>query len=329
MSAKQELVEAVYAMLASLTVVKDRGRLDEPIGVRAGDFNRLLAATRAAFPHAGLTWPPTLTGDDVLAKLVARLSILKARIDASLLAVRAAGAAATTNGRRTRRAGAAVGSDLDLARVRTGDGACLIDGDERIVLWNAAAEAMLGWAADDAIGRPCAEVLVAVDGRGRAVAGGPASVAGRVRQGRTQRHFRVRARTKSGRAHAFDVTVVGFPRDDGDLAATLFLFRPAPPPARRRPPGGERPAPSERAAAPGEAGRLTRRETELLDIIASGAGTRAIADRLMVSRATVRNHVQNIFAKLGVHSRLAAVAYATRHGLLRGAVGAAPRERRT
>jgi DNA-binding NarL/FixJ family response regulator len=35
-----------------------------------------------------------------------------------------------------------------------------------------------------------------------------------------------------------------------------------------------------------------------------------------VSSATIRNHVQNIFGKLGVHSRLEAVAYATRHRLL-------------
>ncbi|HEX5852320.1 MAG TPA: LuxR C-terminal-related transcriptional regulator [Solirubrobacteraceae bacterium] len=39
-------------------------------------------------------------------------------------------------------------------------------------------------------------------------------------------------------------------------------------------------------------------------------------NRLHVSPATVRNHVQNLFAKLGVHSRLEAVAYATRHRLL-------------
>jgi DNA-binding NarL/FixJ family response regulator len=47
-----------------------------------------------------------------------------------------------------------------------------------------------------------------------------------------------------------------------------------------------------------------------------GLNTAATATRLAVSRATVRNHVQNIFGKLGVHSRLEAVAYARRHRLL-------------
>jgi DNA-binding NarL/FixJ family response regulator len=43
-----------------------------------------------------------------------------------------------------------------------------------------------------------------------------------------------------------------------------------------------------------------------------GANT-AAAKQLRVSPATIRNHVQNIFAKLGVDSRLEAVAYASRH----------------
>jgi DNA-binding NarL/FixJ family response regulator len=60
---------------------------------------------------------------------------------------------------------------------------------------------------------------------------------------------------------------------------------------------------------------LTRRELEILRLVAAGANTRAMADRLHVSSATVRN-VQHILAKLGVHSRLEAAAYATRHRLL-------------
>ena len=44
----------------------------------------------------------------------------------------------------------------------------------------------------------------------------------------------------------------------------------------------------------------------------TGANTRALATRLRLSPATVRNHVQNILEKLGVHSRLEAVAWMTR-----------------
>ena len=53
---------------------------------------------------------------------------------------------------------------------------------------------------------------------------------------------------------------------------------------------------------------LTPREREILQLFAMGLGTAAIAQRLSISPVTVRNHAQRILAKLGVHSRLAAVA---------------------
>ena len=66
----------------------------------------------------------------------------------------------------------------------------------------------------------------------------------------------------------------------------------------------------------GEASRLTRREAEVLELLAEGLSNRAIAERLAVSLNTVRNHVQNLLTKLHSHSRLEAVAAAARQGLL-------------
>ncbi|PYO55705.1 MAG: hypothetical protein DMD83_18270 [Candidatus Rokuibacteriota bacterium] len=71
----------------------------------------------------------------------------------------------------------------------------------------------------------------------------------------------------------------------------------------------------ERLTAPAPAvdsdNNLTRRELEILRLVAGGSDTKAVAERLNVSPATVRNHVQNVLGKLGAHSRLQAVAYAT------------------
>ena len=68
--------------------------------------------------------------------------------------------------------------------------------------------------------------------------------------------------------------------------------------------------------APPELGRpLTAREREVLALFAEGLGTEATAARLAISRVTVRNHSQRILAKLGVHSRLAAVARGRQIGL--------------
>lgn len=60
---------------------------------------------------------------------------------------------------------------------------------------------------------------------------------------------------------------------------------------------------------------LTAREREVLDLIAAGRSNMAIADQLVLSLKTVRNHVSNIFAKLRVADRSAAIVKARDAGL--------------
>lgn len=62
---------------------------------------------------------------------------------------------------------------------------------------------------------------------------------------------------------------------------------------------------------------LTAREREILEFVALGMTNSAIADRLTISVNTVRNHVQNILAKLGAHSKLEALSIAVRDGIVR------------
>ena len=70
-----------------------------------------------------------------------------------------------------------------------------------------------------------------------------------------------------------------------------------------------------------EARALTAREREILNLLAEGVGTDGIRVQLVISRVTVRNHVQRILAKLNAHSRLEALALARRSGLLRESDG--------
>jgi DNA-binding NarL/FixJ family response regulator len=65
--------------------------------------------------------------------------------------------------------------------------------------------------------------------------------------------------------------------------------------------------------APGA--NLTPRELEVLQALASGAPNSKIAEQLFITEQTVKNHVSNIFKKLGVDTRVEAVLYALKHGL--------------
>jgi DNA-binding NarL/FixJ family response regulator len=70
-----------------------------------------------------------------------------------------------------------------------------------------------------------------------------------------------------------------------------------------------------RGLEPRDGHGLTKRELEILRVLATGKSNREIAAALVISDHTVRRHIQNIFAKLGVSSRAAATAFAFRHHL--------------
>lgn len=61
---------------------------------------------------------------------------------------------------------------------------------------------------------------------------------------------------------------------------------------------------------------LTSREIEVLRLIATGATNREVADELVISEGTVKNHLSNIFSRLGLRDRTQAVMYARERGLL-------------
>jgi PAS domain S-box-containing protein len=91
-------------------------------------------------------------------------------------------------------------------------------------------------------------------------------------------------------------------RDGETVVGVLILAFDAPAPAK---PVGRDPQP-----------RLTPRQSEVLQLIASGLSTVEAAERLTLSVETVRNHLRSVFRELRVHNRLEAIATARRLGLL-------------
>ncbi len=62
--------------------------------------------------------------------------------------------------------------------------------------------------------------------------------------------------------------------------------------------------------------QLTPRELEVIQALADGLSDREISERFHIGVGTVRNHIVSIFCKLGVHSRLQALVFAVRHGVV-------------
>jgi DNA-binding NarL/FixJ family response regulator len=104
-------------------------------------------------------------------------------------------------------------------------------------------------------------------------------------------------------AQAIEAGAVDFLTKDGELSQIIDTVE------RSR--GATRPVARHSGAV-----HLTAREREVLERLVRGERTRAIAGAMNVSYSTARSHVQSVLRKLGVHSRLEAVALASRHSLV-------------
>ena len=192
---------------------------------------------------------------------------------------------------------------------RTADGVMAVDPECRIILWNRSAELILGRSAAEVLGRGCHEVFCGRDEYGNLFCHPHCSVLVMARQDEFARPYDLVTLAKDGTERRLNISTVLVPSPRGNIV--VHLFRDVTDAGRqpRLPEGGASAAsPSAHPQSPS----LTAREHEVLRLLARGESTPAIARRLFISAATVRNHAQNILTKLGAHSRLEAVAIAFR-----------------
>jgi PAS domain S-box-containing protein len=205
----------------------------------------------------------------------------------------------------------------------TADGAVAVDLTGRIIFWNHAAEAILGYTAPEVVGRRCHEVLHGRDADRNLICHPHCHVLAMAHEGEPAHAHDVIVRAKDGAERWLNMSTVLMSAPDKHLRIVVRLFRDVT--ETRRPlhliqallQRGLHDGPDVRLSQPpGWPWPLTAREREVLELLARGEGTRAIARRLSISTATVRNHTQSILVKLGVHSRLEAVALAFRSRLV-------------
>jgi PAS domain S-box-containing protein len=208
----------------------------------------------------------------------------------------------------------------------TEDGVFAIDAGQRIIFWNRGAEAILGYSPDEVLGKGCFELIQGMDEAGRVSCAQGCSILSCARQGKLSSGQNLRIRAKNGAPRWLSITHTFVDAQDNHFTALVHIFRDvtAEVEAKRLVQslagqlsayaplqGAERAGP---APAPDPA--LTEREKQVLGLLALGDGTASIARKLTISNTTARNHIQNLLAKLGVHTRLEAVACARRHRLV-------------
>lgn len=216
------------------------------------------------------------------------------------------------------------------ALAKTADGLFAVDAEYRICFWSEAAQAILGYTPREVLGRPCHEVIQGRDSGGAIWCQQDCPVIRRLREGKAIPNYDIQTRRRDGRPVWLNVSIVPLPQGDGLPYTPAHLFRDI---TLRK--GKERLGEQVRALVAeaswgeGEAegslsspAPLSRREWEVLSLLAQGYSTASVARGLGVQTVTVQNYIQRILGKLGVHSRAEAIAWYYRRR--RGADGFPP-----
>ncbi len=197
------------------------------------------------------------------------------------------------------------------------DGLFVVDSHQRIVHWNAGCSQMLGIPGEAAMGRLCHEVIAGRDAFGQAFCRAKCILQEFSRGKLAPGTFRLQVPDGAGDNIPLSVSIVLVPNGDGNRWAMVHLLHWEPTNVLNGI-ADDLFSCSHAGATNGDghASKLTAREREVLGLAAEGTATRAIAQRLDISAVTVRNHIQHIQSKLGLHSRAEMVAYAYRHRLV-------------
>jgi len=189
-----------------------------------------------------------------------------------------------------------------------------IDEHGLVAYWNDAASRLLGLEKHQAIGKPCHDVLRGLKPSGGHLCSPNCAVREACKNSHAPRRFEMIVQHADGAELWVEVTTVVVYDDDRPVALHLLSESVA---AKQLTTLAESVVRRMSAApAPAADFSLTRRENDVLALLAEGLRTPDIAERLQLAETTVRSHIQNLLPKLGVHSQAEAVVLALRSGLV-------------
>jgi DNA-binding CsgD family transcriptional regulator len=201
-----------------------------------------------------------------------------------------------------------------------------VDENGLLVLWNEAAERLLGHSVDQVLGRPCFEVICGRDIFGNLYCRGDCNVHRMVRGRSPVQRFQLYLRSSIGEFHSTALRIVSVPRKRDSEYTLIHLVQPidiggevdrlTDPTSGNFDSAVPGHSPHTTSASHSASLPLTPRENEVLALLARGSSTSEISRALCISIVTVRNHIQHILHKLTVHSMVEAVSLAYRRHLV-------------
>jgi PAS domain S-box-containing protein len=202
------------------------------------------------------------------------------------------------------------------AFTRASDAVFAIDQHMRVVYWNLAAEHVFGVDAAAAIGRRCDEIVAGSETSGAALCAPGCRIVGCSRRGHAAETYDLRRTGVDGKPQWLNVSIVVLRGQRRASTLTVHLVRDVTSRRQVEQRAGQvlLSLAGEDIARPPHA--LTRREAEVLRMLACGSSNKSIAATLGISATTVRNHIEHVLAKLGVHSKLEAVVAAARERII-------------
>lgn len=200
-----------------------------------------------------------------------------------------------------------------VAEMHSAEGLFVADEQQRIVHWSELAERMLGYRAEDVVGRPCYEVMAGARPDGHPICRPLCRVVLNARRGRVTRHFEVITHNSAGEPVEARNNIVLFEAGLDRQPWMLHLFNGTPVklPIGRAVAANARSSPE--VPIPGQ---LSRREFEVLRLLAAGLTKEQVAAELGIATVTARNHISALERKLGAHNQLEVVRLAVHHHLL-------------
>ena len=189
-----------------------------------------------------------------------------------------------------------------LERALSAEALFAVDEHQRIVAWNGEAARVFGYDGSAALGLHCYQVVNGCDDTGHRFCRAACPVITAAGVGSAMPPMRLQARTRAGSRVPIDVSTIVISSGRG-VGPVIHLCRAN---------GHARPA---QPAATAIRHPLTNRESQILKRLCRGEGTEQMATELAITVTTVRNHVQRLIHKLGVHNRAEAIALAFQVGL--------------